>query len=356
MASKIYSVILAGGSGSRFWPLSRQSSPKQFLSISENGESLIQATARRVEPLVGNGHCVVVTNVLHEKQVREHVPEAHVICEPILRNTAASIGLAALHVARQNPEGILIVLPADHAVSKEQNLRDTLQRAVDLASSGERLVTVGIKPTAPNTGYGYIKAGGQVAGQQGFEIAEFCEKPDLERAREYVASGKYFWNSGMFVWQASVYLEAVRQFLPELFQALQNIDQALGSGEELSVIKKNFEGLKSISVDYGIMEKAANCFMVEAIPYGWNDVGAWDAWAEHFEKDSSGNIARGDVITLASANCIVHSSGRTLALLGVEDLIVIETPDAVLVCDRKRAQEVKSIVQVLEDTGRKELL
>ena len=331
----VKAVILAGGQGARFWPVSRQKRPKQFLKLSGSGESLIQATARRVTPLVGRENLIVVTNSNLSGLVHEHVPEAQVIGEPVGRNTAASIGLAAIYARKNNPDAITIVLPADHAVKDEAKLRDTLKEAVQLADADSVLVTIGIPPSSPNTAYGYIRRGQRIHGNC-FEVKRFYEKPSLERAIRYLESGDYFWNSGMFVWRAATILKSIEQFMPALYEGLIKIENAVGTADESRVMADVFEGLDSISVDFGVLELARNCTLVEAQPFGWNDVGSWDAWAEHFDADSEGNLLHGDAVVIESKGCIVHSDTepshrRMTALLGVENLVVIDSGDAVLI-------------------------
>lgn len=348
-------VILAGGQGARFWPISRMRRPKQFLSISANGESLIQATARRIAGLAGKENVLIVTNKLHEELIREHVPYAQVMCEPVGRNTAASIGLAALHVRRKNPGGVMIVLPADHAVRDEGKLLKTLEEAVAVAGAEDLLVTIGIPPTYPHTGYGYIKRSAALKGN-GFLVGRFYEKPNVERARKYCESGDFYWNSGMFAWRAEVILEAMEDEMPELYAGLMQIDQVLGTADEEKITASVFESLESVSIDFGVLEHARNCAVVAAFDFGWNDVGSWDAWAEHFEPDTEGNLVRGDAIVLDSKGCLVHSEKRLTAVLGAENLIIIDSGDALLICPRDRVQDVRRIVDELKEKGRRDLI
>jgi mannose-1-phosphate guanylyltransferase len=329
--------------------------PKQFLSISASGESLIQATARRVLPLVGKESVVIATNDLHVDLIREHVPYSQIITEPLKRNTAASIGLSAAILAKEDPETVMVVLPADHAVEDEENLRKSLQAAIDVARENALLVTIGIVPTSPNTAYGYIRRGEGLQ-DRAFAVERFYEKPSLGRAEKYLEDGNYFWNSGMFAWRASVFLDAVKEFMPELHEGLMEISDAVGSDEEAEVVHQVFERLPSISVDFGILEHARNCAVVEAFPYGWNDVGSWDAWAEHFQPDAEGNLIHGDAMALESRDCVISSEDRMIAVLGVENLIVIDSGDALLICPRDRVQEVRKIVKKLKEDGRTELI
>lgn len=353
--SDTYAVILAGGQGTRFWPVSRATRPKQFLSISREGESLIQATARRVVPLVGEERVCIVTNEAHRDLILKEVPFATIIAEPAGRNTAASIALAAVHFMHSGQERIMIILPSDHAVQNPGKLLSTLRRAVLAARKEETLVTIGVRPAFPHTGYGYIRRG-EPRGEGVFALQRFFEKPNLARAQEYVKSGEYYWNNGIFVWKASVFMRSVQEFMPELSAAMKKIAGALGAKNESKVLKETFQDLQPISVDFGILEHARGCLVVEADDYGWNDVGSWDAWAEHFDADDSGNVVFGDVLTLDSKNCVVYSKHRFTAVLGAKDLIVIDSGDALLVCPREQAQDVRKIVENLRTRGRTELL
>jgi len=357
---KVKAVILAGGQGARFWPLSRMRRPKQFLVMGAGGQSLIQATAERAEKFVGREGVYVVTNENLKELVHQHVPFGKIICEPFGRNTAASIGLAAVFARQQCPGAITLILPADHAVADCQKLLETWAEAVDVAASQRLLVTIGIVPTRPDTAYGYIRRGERLRGNC-FSVQRFFEKPNLERATRYCEAGDYFWNSGMFVWQADVILEAIGQYMPVLAEGLARIERSVGKAEEKQVMKEVFAELDSVSIDFGVLELARNCAMVEAQPFGWNDVGSWDAWAEHFKVDQRENLVHGDVLVIESGNCVVHANDtpghkRLIALLGAEGLVVIDSGDAVLICPRDRAQDVKRIVDILKQQGRNELV
>ncbi len=350
-------VILAGGQGARFWPISRMKRPKQFLSISATGESLIQATARRIVPLVGEDNVLIVTNKLHEEGIREHVPYASLLCEPIGRNTAPALGLAALHVAHNDPESVMVCLPADHAVSDEKKLRETLQAAIGLAEDVDSLVTVGIPPLRPDTAYGYIQRGEPVPGHSGsYAVNRFFEKPNQVRAQKYLDSGDFYWNSGMFTWRARVFLRALEQYLPGVYEALLTIEEHIGTEREQEATLAAFEKMESISVDFGVMEHAKNCSVVQALPYGWNDVGSWDAWADHFETDDEGNLLHGDALAIDSQGCVLYSADRMVALVGAKDLVVIDAGDSVMVCPREKVQDVRKIVKELKARGREDLI
>lgn len=348
-------VIMAGGQGTRFWPKSRMRAPKQFLSFDEGGESLIQATARRVLPIVSSSDIWVVTNELHKGLVEKHLPSSKILAEPVARNTAASIGLAAIHLRRFSPQSVMLVLPADHVVQDENRFREVLGRAVELASSADLLVTIGIQATSPHTGYGYIKRG-ELIRQGAYTVSRFYEKPNLERAKEYCGSGQFYWNGGMFAWKPEVVLASIKEYMPRLYDGLSEIEATIGTSKEAETMRRVFESMESTSIDLGVLERARNCAVVSAEEFGWNDVGAWDAWADYFAKDPQGNRAAGDVLIMDSHDCVARSEGRLIALLGVEDLVVIDSGDALLVCPRNRVQDVKMIVEELKRRGRVELI
>jgi mannose-1-phosphate guanylyltransferase len=353
-------VILAGGSGSRFWPLSRTNMPKQFLSMGESSESLIQATARRMVPLVGEQSITVVANGGLKALVRQHVPFAELIIEPEARNTAACIGLAAVAslVGADDADPVLVILPADHAVSDEVILRKAIAQGVEAARSKDVLVTIGIPPTHPHTGYGYIKRGKRLT-DRAYHVDRFYEKPSLERAEKYLEQGGYYWNSGMFVWRARVILEAFREHLPEMHAGLMQIAErfkrarAAMPDREVGEIFSKFE---SISIDFGVLEHARNCVVIDSEPFGWNDVGSWDQWAESFKADELGNLVRGDAVVIDSKGCVVRSAGRLIAAVGLKDVVIIDSGDALLVVAREHVQDVRKVVSELKEKGRTELV
>jgi len=357
----MYIVILAGGSGTRFWPLSRKSTPKQLMSVF-GGKSMLQRTVERVVPLQPK-RILVVTNAVQAAETRsqlEYIKGApvDVIEEPVGRNTAPAIGLAASIIARFDPDGIMAVLPADHYILDEERFRDTLRKGRAVAESGT-LVTLGITPTRPETGYGYIEAQ-ENCGDAPAKVARFVEKPALERAMEFLATGRFYWNSGMFVWGACAILDQIRSFMPELSSALAKLTFERDVWE-ISDLKPQIEeiyaGIESESIDFGVMEKAAD---VQVIPasFGWSDVGSWSALPEVMESDQDGHVvinAQGSV-SVASEGCLAYGGGKMVAFVGVKDLIVVDTPDALLVCAKSAAQDVKKVVEELERRGNSEYL
>jgi mannose-1-phosphate guanylyltransferase/mannose-6-phosphate isomerase len=360
VAARIHPVILSGGSGTRLWPLSRQARPKQFLALT--GErSLLQDTVTRVQgvrdcvaPIVvsNNEHRFMVAEQLHELGVR---PAAQLL-EPAARNTAPAVAAAAFHVEQSDPDGILLVLPSDHVIGDGAAFGDTVARAARAAAAG-RLVTFGIRAGEPNTGYGYIERGKPLTGETDVhQIDQFVEKPNIQMARGYVASGRFLWNSGMFVFLARRYLEELQRLQPEIWQAAQAA--LAGAVRDLDFIRLDraaFERSPSISIDYAVMEKTDAGAVVEA-HFPWSDVGSWPALWEIGEKDAAGNVVHGDVHTRGAKDCYLWSEERLLVALGVQDLMVIETGDALLVADRSRAQEVKEVVQELQQRKRTEHL
>jgi len=357
---QVFPIILAGGQGSRFWPLSRERHPKQFLSISPSGETLIQATARRVEAAFPNSTLLVVTNEHHKDLVLRDLPDSKIITEPITKNTAAAIGLAAINIKRQDPNGIMLILPADHNIKNLTSLISSWKVACDLAFNENKLVTLGIKPEYPHTGYGYIKRGLPISGYSGsFELDRFYEKPNLDRATEYCNSGAFSWNAGMFVWKAGVILQEIKTYMPKLYEALLKIEEELNTTTDeyqiLGRISKEFGTLDSISIDFGVMEHSTQCVIVAAEDIGWSDVGSWDVWAEHLSKDENNNAVQGSGLLRDTENCMIYSN-KFFATIGVSNLIIIDTPDGLLVCDKNRAQEVKNVVEYLKKIKRGDLV
>ncbi len=352
-----YIVIMAGGSGTRFWPLSREAMPKQLLRI-DGEETLIQQTIIRVRPLIPTDHIHIVTNKSQADQIRYQVPELNrdnFIIEPAAKNTAAAIGLAAVYLNHHNVDSVMGILPADHVIKNKEAFLDTMECAFTAAREGY-LITIGIKPVRPETGYGYIHAGEPLNPSTGiFYVDRFTEKPDIDTAKKYVADGHYFWNSGMFVWKTSVIITEIERHMPSLGAGLKEIRSAIGSSDEGSIISKVFAGLESVSIDYGIMEKSDKVVVIPA-DLGWSDVGSWTALDDISPKDARGNVIAGNVVDVESRNSIIYASNRLVATAGLKDMVVVDTEDATLVCHKDRAQDVKKIVDELKKRGAEEHL
>ena len=360
--SHVHAVILAGGSGTRFWPASRRLRPKQLLPLAgREGESLIAATVRRLDPIVPPERVWVATGPRIAEATATalpRVPRSQILVEPVARNTAAPIGWAAAMIARKDPDAIVAVLPADHFIGDEPKFRAVLGTALGAAEGGW-LTTVGIVPTRPETGYGYIEVGDAVA--EGVEsVVRFVEKPDRARAAEFLAGGKHLWNAGMFFFRARVMREAIAKHLPELGAGLDRLDVAAAAGNEAAVLAELFPTFPSISIDHGVMEKASKLAVVPG-SFGWNDIGSWEVTWELAKHDAEGNaVPEGTVAVDARGNLVKDltsgGSGRRFALVGVENLVIVETDDAVLVIPRERAQDVRAVVEALQARGETERL
>lgn len=353
---KIYGVIMAGGGGTRFWPLSRQTTPKQLLNLSGK-DLMVNEAIDRLSKTASKDDIFIVTNKTQVAKMLEatngRIQKNHILSEPSARNTSACIGYAAMEIVKKYGDGIMVITPSDAYIKNETEFTRILGIAVKAAEEKDALVTVGITPTFAATGYGYIKF--QKSGENVLKVLEFKEKPDEATAKKYVESGEYVWNSGMFIWKASTILQKFEKYLPEIYADLQKIGDAMNTADELKVIEEIYPKINSISVDYGIMEKADDVFVVPG-EFGWNDVGSFDMLGVLHEGDEKGNIKIGDQINIDSKNCITYSSGRLVATIGLENVVVIETGDAVLVCDKNKVQDVKKVVEQLKKDGRNELL
>jgi mannose-1-phosphate guanylyltransferase len=359
---KIFPVIMAGGSGTRFWPLSRRARPKQFLALAGD-LPLLTATVRRLPPLAKPADTYVVCGPSHaaaaRKLVRE-LPAGNVIVEPCARNTAPCVGLAALHVAARYPHGIVAMLPADHHIARPEAFREAIAEAARLAEKGH-IVTIGIRPHAPETGYGYLKVGAKVPGKvrgrnQARKVERFVEKPDVVTAARYLADGHYLWNSGMFVFRADVILEEIRRAMPVLGEQLEAIQQSIGTPRYRRTLARVFPDCPSISIDYGVMEKSQRIVVVPA-DFGWSDVGSFAALPEVRQVDHLGNLVEGDGLVIDGRNNVVLATrGRPVAVVGLDEVVVVDAGDAILVCRKDRAQDVRKAVDELARRGRDEVL
>lgn len=353
---KVYGIILAGGGGTRFWPLSRKALPKQFLNLTGR-DILVNETFDRLAQVMSKENIFVVTNTLYAAQtvelMQERLGEDHILEEPAARNTAACIGYAAMEIFRKYGDGIMCIVPSDHYIRQETLYVQTLKEGIRLAEGSDSLVTIGITPSYPATGYGYIRSGIEKDGYR--MVEEFVEKPSETIAGEYIKEGCYYWNSGIFIWKSSVILNAFEKLLPDIYDCLKKIGEAMETEEEKKILAEIYPRIPKLSIDYGIMERAENVVMLEG-DFGWSDVGSLDALALLHESDAAGNVSVGSHVLMDTEGTICYSKNKLIAAAGVKDLIIVEAEDAVLVCSREKAQEVRKLVELLERDGKEKYL
>ncbi|MBI2877949.1 MAG: mannose-1-phosphate guanylyltransferase [Candidatus Tectomicrobia bacterium] len=369
----MYAAIMAGGKGTRFWPRSRESQPKQFLDILGE-KSLLQQTVDRLLPGIDPAHILVVTDRSMASATQSQLPEIppeNILSEPEGKNTAACIALAALYIRRREPDAIMAALPADHWIRDNASFLEALWAArrfletdgstrppgsEDAQGFGRYLVTLGLRPNRPATGYGYIQRGAELFDDRGiklFRAITFIEKPDLARAQQLFSSGEYLWNSGIFVWRVEAILENIRQHLPRLFSGMEEIAAALGTSQEEPVCQQVYAGLEPISIDHGVMERASQVAVIPAA-FEWSDVGSWRALSDlHGEAH---NMAWGKHLGIDTQGCLVYSPRKLVATIGLKDLVIIDTEDALLICPKERDQEVREVVRQLKEQGWTEYL
>ncbi len=346
-----YAAVLAGGSGTRFWPLSRRDRPKQTLPLL-GGASMVRRTVERLFPLLEPRDVFVVTSREHSERVRKDLdllPAENIIDEPAGRDTAAAVGLAATFLQWKDPESVFAALPADHYVDDPAAFQAALRAGREAAASGA-LVTFGVKPRFPATGYGYLNRGPREGGA--FRVRRFYEKPQLPAAKAFVESGDYFWNSGIFVWESWAVLREIERYLPAMAASLKEIGGALGTSRLPGVLAREYSRIQKVSIDHGIMEKAERVLMVEA-PFQWDDVGSWAAAADRRPRDPAGNSVEGNCVPVETRDSLVLSSdpGHLVAVLGLEGFVVVHTPDATLVCPKGRADDLKKLVEEIRQRG-----
>jgi len=355
---RAYAVILAGGSGTRFWPLSRRKRPKQLLELFGRG-TLLEQTLARLEGTIPSERIYIFTNELIQGEIVQRlpaIPREQIVAEPAARNTAPTIGLAAHEICRRDADGLMVVLPSDHVITKQAEFIGVLGAGCRFATKG-RLVTVGLKPTEPHTGYGYVRMGSLAErsdGQEVFQVLEFVEKPDLPTARRYVDSGQYLWNGGMFIWRASTLLHNLEKLQPAMAGGLAEIARNGGVGS-VPNLRRLYPGLEKISIDYAVMEKASDVFVIAA-DIGWSDVGSWSVAYDLHDKDEDGQVRPAHSLSMNSRGNMIFSPKKYVVTVGVDDLIIVETEDALLVCKRQSSQDVGKAVQEIERLGLSELL
>ena len=351
-------LIMAGGRGERFWPKSRKNLPKQFLSLTDDGKTMIQLTVERILPLVKLKDIFIATNKAYRELVLEQIPglpEENILCEPIGRNTAPCIGLGAIHIAQKYDDAIMFVLPSDHLIKFTNMFLKTLETGADVAENNTNLVTIGITPDYPETGYGYIKFDPRRTEGQAYAVERFVEKPSLEVAKEYLSTEEYLWNSGIFIWKVSSILKNMQKLMPDTYESLIKIKEAIGTPQQDFILEKEFHNMQSQSIDYGIMEKADNIYILPGT-FGWDDVGSWLAVERIKKTNEFGNAVAGNIITVNTHNCIIQGDKKLIAIVGMEDTIVVDTKDATLICAKDSAGDIKKVTENLKICNRNEYI
>jgi len=343
-------LIMAGGRGERFWPRSRKSLPKQFLSLTSDGKTMIQLTVERILPLVDIEDVYIATNKDYKALVLEQlpgIPEQNILCEPVGRNTAPCIGLGAVHIAARYDDAVMMVLPSDHLIKVPDIFIETLDAGCRIAEENKNLVTIGIQPNYPETGYGYIKMDKTIVNGEAFGVECFVEKPNIEKARAYLASGAYAWNSGMFIWKVSSILANLQTYLPKMYDGLMAIKSAIGTASEEERLVSVFPELESVSIDYGIMERASDIFVIPG-SFGWDDVGSWLAIERIKGSDNNNNTISGNVVAIDTNDCIIEAGEKLVAAVGLQNLVIVDTPDAMLVSSKEFTGSIKKVLEALK--------
>lgn len=346
-----YAIIMAGGMGTRFWPYSRVNLPKQFLDILGVGKTLLQQTYERFEKYMDVNNIYIVTNQAYIGLVKEQIPDIPENCllgEPSMKNTAACIEYATSRIHKKNTHAICVIAPSDHLILDEAKFMGYIHEAMEYARKDNSLVTLGIKPSRPDTGYGYIQFMHHKQEDQNiFKVKTFTEKPSVEIAKTFMESGDFLWNAGIFIWSASAILDAFKQYMPEQYALFREASKSYFTAEEPAVIQAVYEQCRSVSIDYGVMEKADNVYVIPS-DFGWSDLGTWTSLYENCDKDASGNVVKGkNVMVSDSTDCLVNSNAgknKLLVVKGAHNLIIVDTPDVTLICDKSLEQEVKQIV------------
>jgi len=354
-----YGVIMAGGGGTRFWPLSRQKTPKQLLNLSGK-DLMVNEAVERMATVIGKSNIFVVTSDLQAPSMitatAGKVFPRNILAEPAARNTTACIGYAAMEIVRKYGDGVMIITPADHYIEDVSALTEIFKTAILTAEQQDKLITIGLKPTFPSTGFGYIRYREDAGPTK--PVIEFKEKPDETTAAAYLKSGDYVWNSGMFIWKASLILEKLKEYVPDIYDDLNLIGNAMNTPGEQEVLHEIYPNIRKISIDYAVMEPSASRGSVLVIPgdCGWNDVGSWDMMDILHNPDEDENVLLGDTVAINVRNSVIYSQSRIVTALNIENIVIVETPDAVMVCNKDKAQDVKQIVDYLKEQHREELL
>jgi len=360
-----YAVIMAGGVGTRFWPKGTTKVPKQFLKIASESESLIQQAYKRLEGLFYDSKIFVVTNIIYKNEVKKQlpkIPDENIICEPMGRNTAPCIGLSCLFINQFEPKANVLVVAADHLIDDVNEFHRIIKSGLKFTNDNGGIVTLGIHPTFPETGYGYIQydadkvteveleKNGESSFEKIYKVKTFAEKPNLEVAKAFLESGDFLWNSGMFIFRTDTMMEEIKNYMPALNESLERLSQNLFASDFPKLLETEYSKLKSISIDYGVMEKSKNVYIIRS-HFGWNDVGAWDEVFNIKEKDSDGNVKQGRTVTINTKNCLIINDQKITATIGVSDLLIIDTDNGLLICKRGEAQNVKEVVDYLRRKG-----
>jgi mannose-1-phosphate guanylyltransferase len=358
---KPVAVIMAGGKGERFWPKSRKNMPKQFLSLTTDGKTMIQHTVERLLPLVTIEDIFIVTNKDYKYLIMEQLPnilEDNIVLEPMAKNTAPCIGFAATYIRKKYNDAVMLVLPSDHLIKYNDMFIDTLRDGIEIAKQDKNMVTIGITPSYPETGYGYINLGKDARTFEkvrAYEVERFVEKPSVETAKEYLASGRYLWNSGIFIWKVSTILSNFEKLLPDTYIRLAKIEQSIGTKHQDMVIETEFRQCISESIDYAIMEKAENIYTLPG-NFGWDDVGSWLALERINMTNEYGNVVTGNVVTIDMKNSIIQAGDKLVATIGLENIVVVDTNDALLICNKSHVQDIKKITENLKICNRNKYL
>ncbi|HBM75092.1 MAG TPA: mannose-1-phosphate guanylyltransferase [Clostridiaceae bacterium] len=346
-----YAVIMSGGMGTRFWPKSRHSMPKQFLKT-VGDKTMIQNTVDRIEKCIPHDNICIVTNKNYVKMIKRQLPKIkpyNVFVEPDNKETATCIGYAAIKLMKRDPEAVMVVLPSDHMITNTDEFKKTIKEALKVAKSENALVTMGVVPTRPETAYGYIELGRPLMQYREvpvFKVKRFTEKPNKTIAQIFIDKGTFVWNSGMFVWKASVLLKEIEIYLPELYDSLMKMSDAIGTQDEEKIVEKEYKEIDGISIDFGIMEKSLNVVVLET-KLDWDDIGSWTALEKYYMKDDDNNVINGLCSLIDTRNCMIFGNGRLISTIGVSNLLVVDTGDILLICDRERDQDIKEMVRQL---------